>query len=284
MGQFDYLTARKKRKSVDCREYKCPYCGAQCHINMTECPDCKNSLTNFESWQFEKYGLYNEALECCRQGNYLNALEKLAIFLASYPNDRDGSRLRIFVLYELDDLRLDEIINSYIGITNDKWAAEFQDDPKGFTLDDFREKEAFEGEFTDKSMSNPAVAVLLSETKNVERLVEVVNGMYELYDKCRRLHSRKRNKRTSEFLHFYETTFDRYLYRMDIDVVDYFKKNFNELSEEQQKLFGEVRPIRDKRLEPGTVNRVYIPEIRFKSMLLQRAVIEVVVPSKKKRR
>ena len=250
---------------------------------MTECPTCQNSLLEFEKWRFSKYGLYNEALHSAWEGNLLAALEGLAVFLNQYPEDRDANRLRLFVLYKLGDSRFDALVDEHIRNTNDKWAAEFQDNPESVTIDCFEEKVDFQGEPASEPSPNPAAVTLLGSVKNASELVETINGMYELYAKCRKLPEARRNRRTIEFLHFYEMVFMKYLHRADIYVIDYLDTNFYELSDDRQMLIGEVRPIRDKRKEPRVITRVYLPEIRFKNTLLQRARIEIVIPSSKRR-
>lgn len=80
---------------------------------------------------------------------------------------------------------------------------------------------------------------------------------------------------------FYEKIYIEFLLRNGMNITDYLGLNYNDLTEEQKKILGSVDTIEDKKKSDGTIVKVFMPEIRYNSILLQQAKITVNVHPKK---
>ena len=81
---------------------------------------------------------------------------------------------------------------------------------------------------------------------------------------------------------FYEKIFIEFLLRNEMNIPNYLGLNYNDLTDEEKKVFGAVDTIEDKKKPNGQVVKVFQPEIRYHSLIIQRAKITVNVHPNKK--
>ena len=106
MSRLNFLTSQIENKKRDYSIYACPFCGTENKINSSECKYCTGPLLEFEAIIFSNYNLYNEALECAKNNDYISALEKITIFLKDYKKDISANRLKFYILKKINDKNL----------------------------------------------------------------------------------------------------------------------------------------------------------------------------------
>lgn len=278
MGKFDYLTSQVISRKNDYTVYPCPLCGTDNTINSTECKYCRYSLVEFESTYFSRFNYYNEAVNLIKRAEYLAAYEKIIAFLEFYPKDIDAQRLRLYILYLLNDSDFVEKAEAHLQANSDRWTAKLIDNPETISLNDFSPKPNFEG----KSIFIPFEKMVAEKQderkKSTAQVKELVNKLYDIYVKVKT--KKSKNPIYDEFKLFYEKILAEYLTRNEMNVVDYFGLNFNELREETKNTIGSVDTIENKKLPDGYIVEVFMPEIRYHSLIIQRAKVTVNVNKK----
>jgi hypothetical protein len=279
MSQFNFLSAQIENKKKDYTKYLCPFCGSENKINSSECVYCRNSLLEFEQSLYIKYNKYNESLHFANNEDYISALENVIQFLEYYPDDVEGNRLKLFLLNKLKDKNFENKAEEYLRVSQDRWVAKLIDTPKEVSIKDLPTKEVFIGKQITE-LDNIFVAIKKNNDRTLQNLKETINSLYSMYI---RLKSRKKNKdkQTDEFIVFYEKIFLLFLKKQDIQVIDYFNKNIEELSTEERKYIGAIDTISDKKLKNGTIAKVHFPEIRHNVFIVQKAKITVINNNKK---
>ena len=107
----------------------------------------------------------------------------------------------------------------------------------------------------------------------------MTNRLYEIYIKVKTL--KANNPIFAEIKLFYEKIYMEFLLRNGMNITDYLGLNYNDLTEEQKKILGSVDTVEDKKKPNGAIVKVFMPEIRYNSILLQQAKITVNVHPKK---
>ncbi len=273
MGQYDFLYTQMAQKETDYSVYSCPLCGADNAINSTECRRCKYDLIAHEALLFLRWNKYTEALACVKSEQYISALENITQFLEYYQKDRDALRLRLYILYKLQDKDFERKVEEHIRQESDRWADKLLDTPDQVTLDDFNAKEAFNG----KQTKHP-LAVIGARQKenfnNAQALIETINALYQMRHSGQRKASKQQEKREFDF--FYDSIFLVYLARREISVVDFLGGNFSKLPNEHKKMFGGIEEIKDRRQPDDLIVKVFQPEIHYHALILQKAKIAVI--------
>ena len=279
MGQFDYFSAQVINRKNDYSVYVCPVCGNENIINSTECKHCRYSLKEFESVYFSHYNDYNEALLLVEEKKLFSAYEKIITFLEYYPKDVDAQHLRLYILSLLKDEEFSAKAEAYSQEHSDRWVINLIDAPESVSVKDFQMKTLFKGEKLLSSIYKIATAKQEERNKTIGQLKELTNRLYEIYIKVKTL---KANKPIfAEIKLFYEKIYMEFLLRNGMNITDYLGRNFNDLTEEEKKILGSVYNVEDKKKPDGTIVKVFMPEIRYNSILLQQAKITVNVHPKK---
>lgn len=273
MGKFDYLTSQVVNRSNDYTVYACPLCGTDNTINSSECKYCRYSLVEYENVYFSHFGCYNEAIEFLKAKKYLSAYEKIIAFLQFYPKDIDAQRLRLYILFLLNDDAFVEKAEAYLQVNSDRWAAKLIDTPESISLNEFALKVKFDGKGIVVPFDKMVSAKQDERKKATAQIKELINKLYDIYAKIKL--KKGKNPIHDEFKLFYEKIFTEYLIRNEMNVIDYLGVNFNELSEETKSIIGSVDTIENKKLPDGYIAKVFMPEIRYHSLILQRAKITV---------
>lgn len=103
-----------------------------------------------------------------------------------------------------------------------------------------------------------------------------------MYVRLKNTHKFDKVKFANEFILFYEKNFLRFLSKNNIEVKDYFGLNLFDLSKEEQKCFGDIETIYNKKEKDGLINEVFCPEITHNGFFVQKAKITVIQNSKPK--
>ena len=188
-----------------------------------------------------------------------------------YPKDIDAQHLRLYILYLLKDEEFSTKAETYSQENSDRWVIKLIDAPKNVSIKDFQKKTLFKGE-----------SILTSSykrNKTIVHLKDLTNRLYEIYIKIKML--KGNNPIFAEMKLFYEKIYIEFLLRNGMNITDYLGLNYNDLTEEQKKILGSVDTIEDKKKSDGTIVKVFMPEIRYNSILLQQAKITVNVHPKK---
>lgn len=279
MGQFDYFSAQVLNRKNDYSVYVCPVCGNENIINSTECKYCRYSLKEFEGIYFSHYNSYNESLALIEEKKFFNAYEKIITFLDYYPKDIDAQHLRLYILYLLKDEEFSTKAETYSQENSDRWVIKLIDAPENVSIKDFQKKTLFKGESILTSSYKIATAKQEERNKTIVHLKDLTNRLYEIYIKIKML--KGNNPIFAEMKLFYEKIYIEFLLRNGMNITDYLGLNYNDLTEEQKKILGSVDTIEDKKKSDGTIVKVFMPEIRYNSILLQQAKITVNVHPKK---
>lgn len=275
MNNFGLVSSEIIARGSDYTRYPCPFCDWENQINSSECAHCRNPLMEHEAFLFSKWNLFNEALEMATAGENIASLEKLAVFLSSYPKDRDANRLRLFLLARVSDSRFNDEADTFIKLTNDRWVAELQDDADSVSLKDLKRKPMFRGESNTSGFATPTEAILSSEKRNLRKLTDVINSLFAIHARNEDRSLRRRGRVFDEFNQFYKLQFVPYLNRSHIEIVDYTGQNFDGLPEEVQGVIGHIEFADKRHKKNGVVIRSLQPEIRYRGVLVQRAHLEV---------
>lgn len=279
MGQFDYFSAQAINRKNDYSVYVCPVCGNENTINSTECKYCRYSLKEFESVYFSHYNDYNEALLLIEEKKLFSAYEKIITFLEYYPKDVDAQHLRLYILSLLKDEEFSAKAEAYSQEHSDRWVINLIDAPESVSVKDFQKKTLFKGEKLLSSIYKIATAKQEERNKTIVQLKELTNRLYEIYIKVKTL--KANNPIFAEIKLFYEKIYMEFLLRNGMNITDYLGLNYNDLTEEQKKILGSVDTVEDKKKPNGAIVKVFMPEIRYNSILLQQAKITVNVHPKK---
>lgn len=274
MSQFSFLSSQIENRKRDYTIYHCPYCGQENKINSSECRYCASSLLEYESIIFKNFNFYNEALEYAKNKNYLTAFEKIIVFLNDYSDDIQANRLKLFLLKKLNDKSFEEKAEKYISENNDRWVTTLVDNPKKISLSELTTKESFNGSLNADDCNFITYGEQIKQ-KLVTNIRETINSLYSIYVKTKAIKKIK-DKLFSEFLSFYEKTFLLFMKKQDIQVIDLYHQNYNELDDEAKKCIGYVDTISNKKLPNGFISEVFFPEIRYRNFIIQKAKITVI--------
>ena len=280
MGQFDYFSAQAINRKNDYTIYTCPLCGTENAINSIECKYCRYSLKEFESIYFSRFNNYNDALSLLVNNKTISAYEKIISFLEYYPKDVDAQHLRLFILYLLKDEDFSIKAEKYLQENNDRWTVKLIDTPESVSLKEFSQKPLFEGHPNLLSLDKIASAKQEERVKITTQLKDFANRIYDFY--CKVKTQKNKNPVFDEIKFFYEKIFVEFLLRNEMNIIDYLGLNYNEFSEEQKKILGTVDTVEDKKYPDGQIVKVFMPEIRYHSLIIQRAKITINLNRKKK--
>lgn len=278
MSQFSFLSSQIENSKKDYTRYSCPFCNASNSINSTECKHCNNSLVEYESIIFANYNLYNKSLEFARNNDYISALEDITLFLHSFPDDLEANRLKFYLLKKLNSVNFEKQAEDYISSSSDRWIAQLIDDENSLSLKDLHSKVVYNGKIS-AQIPNAIEELNKSKAKLSSNIIETINALYNIYIKKK--YNSKKDKAASEFITFYEKIFLLFLKKQDILVVDYYNKNYKDLTEEEQKCIGWIDNIVSKKIEDGKIIQVFNPEIKNSSFIIQKARITVAQNIKK---
>lgn len=274
MSRLNFLTSQIENKKRDYSIYACPFCGTENKINSSECKYCTGPLLEFEAIIFSNYNLYNEALECAKNNDYISALEKITIFLKDYKEDISANRLKFYILKKINDKNFEQKAESYIAENQDRWVASLVDNSKNISIKDLPQKENFNGQ-VNNLVGDPITITEQTKRKLTNDIKETINALYSIYIKAKSI-KKKKDKLLAEFVAFYEKTFLLFLKKQDIHIIDLYGQNFNNLEEEIKKCIGNVDTITNKKLKDGYIAEVYFPEIHYKNFIIQKAKITII--------
>lgn len=280
MGQFDYFSAQAISRKNDYTLYKCPLCGTDNNINSTECKYCRYSLKEFESVYFSRFNNYNEAITLLEENKIVTAYEKIISFLEYYPKDVDAQHLRLYILFLLKDEDFNVKAENYLQENSDRWAVKLIDSPESISLKDFSRKIVFEGNTFLPSIEKLANAKQEERIKITAQLKDFANQIYDIY--CKVQQQKNKSPIFEQIKFFYEKIFIEFLLRNEMNIPNYLGLNYNDLTDEEKKVFGAVDTIEDKKKPSGQVVKVFQPEIRYHSLIIQRAKITINVHPNKK--
>lgn len=280
MGQFDYFSTQAINRKNDYTVYKCPLCGSDNQINSTECKYCRYSLKEFENVYFSRFNYYNDALRLLEENKLITAYEKIISFLEFYPKDQDAQHLRLYISFLLKDEEFSLKAETFLQENSDRWVAKLIDTPESVSLKDFSKKVTFSGNGFLPPLDKLLNAKQEERIKMTEQLKDFINHIYDLY--CKTKQQKGKNPIFEQLKFFYEKIFIEFLLRNEMNVSNYLDMNYKDLSDEEKKIFGAVDTVEDKKKPDGQIVQVFQPEIRYHSLIIQRAKITVNIhPTKK---
>ena len=197
-----------------------------------------------------------------------------------YPKDVDAQHLRLYILFLLKDEDFNVKAENYLQENSDRWTVKLIDSPESISLKDFSRKIVFEGNTFLPSIEKLANAKQEERIKITAQLKDFANQIYDIY--CKVQQQKNKSPIFEQIKFFYEKIFIEFLLRNEMNIPNYLGLNYNDLTDEEKKVFGAVDTIEDKKKPSGQVVKVFQPEIRYHSLIIQRAKITINVHPNKK--
>ena len=270
MGTFEFLSSQVEKANNNLELFKCPLCGELNEINSKRCKKCGESLAECQEVLFSEWNNYCIAFDFAKKSDFIKAFSRISIYREFYPDDIDGIRLFAICVRVLFPKEGNDYLTKIIDKTSDRWLAEFQDNPneklKEFFLN--HKKEKYEGDWI-SILYDAAYSLPRARKENAYQLIDVINHIYEMHIK--NISSKKPNQ---EYESFYEKTFLPFLSRKEINLIDFYKKNYNSLDPVETSYLGNAHEMKtNKEKLDGLIFNVYQPSIRYKTLVIQKGEI-----------
>lgn len=255
-------------------EFLCPSCGNICKETDDYCDFCSYELIDYKNNIFIAYKYYNEAIDFALKKDYIEALISISKFLAYYPNDEEGNKFYIFLLYKNNFLdKYKKTLEVFEGkFIRNPWV--IQVEMNGIESYNIPHYKCNNVAFEINGFSNLILEYTSYRTKNIKDIIKFINDFYDIV----RFYKNKNNK--SDIVKFYETNFLKFVSNREINLESHDGIKVNEMTNEKLQNIEIISKAVVPKKKKNTIVTIY-PGIFLRKALISKEKVVVNISDEK---
>ena len=233
-------------------------------------------LQGYKDILFTSYIYYNNALIYSKNGLFLDALIDISKFLAYYPFDEDGNKLFIYLLVKNGSLNKakEEIVKFEEMFPLNPWIMEVEKEGiEQINLPNIEVKD-INIDTTVSSFETLQKEYVNYRLKNINDIIDLITHFFDIVRIAKENQKNSKKNYYKEIINFYEKNFLSFLSKKEIRIESFDGKNYNELSENDNKLIDVVGIINDEKKPDGTIKTIY-PSIYLRSKMIYKQKVQI---------